>query len=293
MLKEKFLQYLQFEKRYSKHTVTSYNSDLNDFRVFCETSYNLSEVHEADHTIIRSWVVNLMENKLNPRSVNRKLTCLSSFFKFLMKINVLKTNPLLKVVHPKNKKRLPVFVEESKMENLFNLVEFKDDFKGQRDKLILILFYTCGIRLSELINLKINDVHKTGLKVLGKRNKERIIPVIPALSNQVQIYIGLKNKHFSDNKSEFLVLSDKGEKLNEKFVYRKVKLYLSQVTSMSKRSPHIIRHTFATHMLNNGAGLNAIKELLGHANLAATQIYTHNTVEKLKSVYQQAHPLAG
>lgn len=293
MYKEKFLQYLQFEKRYSKHTVTSYACDINDFRVYCETSYNISELHAADHNVIRSWVVNLMENKLSPRSVNRKLTCLSTFFRFLMKLNVLKINPLIKVVHPKNKKRLPVFVEESRMENLFNLVEFKDDFKGQRDKLILTLFYSCGIRLSELINIKTNDINSSGLKVLGKRNKERIIPVIVPLQQQCNLYIGLRNAAFSGNTNEFLLLSDKGQKLNEKFVYRKVKSYLSQVTSAGKKSPHVIRHTFATHMLNNGAGLNAIKELLGHASLAATQVYTHNTVEKLKSVYQQAHPLAG
>jgi len=293
MYKEKFLQYLQFEKRYSKHTVTSYAGDINDFRVFCETSYNFSELHEADHNIIRSWVVNLMENKLSPRSVNRKLTCLSTFFRFLMKMNVLKTNPLTKVVHPKNSKRLPVFVEESKMENLFSIVKFGDDFKGQRDKLILTLFYSCGIRLSELINLRQSDINNLRMKVLGKRNKERIIPVIEPLAEEFRLYSILRNKEFQKKNNDYLLLSDKGEKLNEKFVYRKVKSYLSQVTSMSKKSPHIIRHTFATHLLNNGASLNAIKELLGHANLAATQVYTHNTVEKLKSVYQQAHPFAG
>lgn len=293
MYNKKFLQYLEYEKRYSKHTVTSYACDINDFRVYCETSYNLNDLHEADHNIIRSWVVHLMEMKLNPKSVNRKLTCLSTFFKFLMKLKVLSYNPLKKVTHPKNTKRLPVFVERSKMENLFQEIHFQEDFNGQRDKLIITLFYSCGIRLSELINIKTNDISDERLKVLGKRNKERIIPVCEVLREQIRTYNVLKEKEFKALENDVLIVTNKGQKLNEKFVYRKVKLYLSQVTSASKKSPHVIRHTFATHLLNNGADLNAIKELLGHSSLAATQVYTHNTVEKLKSVYQQAHPLAG
>ncbi|MFZ5552549.1 MAG: tyrosine-type recombinase/integrase [Bacteroidota bacterium] len=291
MFTEKFLQYLATEKRYSRHTITAYAGDLNDFKTYCETSYQIGHIHEAGHSVIRSWVVNLMEIKMSPKTVNRKLTALATFYKFLRKIKVLKNNPLLKVTHPKNNKKLPVFIDKGRMEDLLQKVEFEKSFTGQRDKLIITLFYSCGIRLSELINLKTSDINKNNIKVLGKRNKERIIPVNAFLLCLVKDYNDLKNETFPASECEYLLLTDKGEKLYEKFVYRKVNEYLSKVTSVSKKSPHVIRHTFATHLLNNGADLNAIKELLGHANLAATQVYTHNTVEKLKSVYQQAHPL--
>jgi integrase/recombinase XerC len=288
--KDHFYQYLQFEKRVSKHTLLAYDTDLSQFIEYITSTYEIKNISEINHTLIRSWIVSLMEQQMNPRSVNRKITTLKTFYKFLLRQQIVTENPMLKILSPKTAKRLPVFVEKESMNNLLDNVEFGDDEEGCRNKLIILLFYATGMRLSELIHLKQKDVdlHANQLKVLGKRNKERIIPFHTELKNALEEY--LLKKEVAHN--EYLLTTKGGKKIYEKFVYRLVNKYLSEVTTIEKKSPHVLRHTFATHLLNNGADLNAIKELLGHANLSATQIYTHNTVEKLKNIHKQAHPKA-
>lgn len=292
MLLESFISYLSSEKRYSPLTVRAYADDLETFSIYCKTTFALDAFEEADHSLIRSWVVQLMEEKKNPKSIRRKLSSLNTFFRFLMREEKVKANPVRKVIAPKTSKRLPVFVEESRMENLFREEHFPEGVKGLRDRLILELLYGTGMRRAELIGLKITDVSSDRIKVLGKRNKERIIPVSPALSRCINDYIAVRSELGGAAVAE-LLLNDKGNKMSPEFVYRKVNDYLSGVTSLEKRSPHVLRHTFATHLLNKGADLNAIKELLGHSSLAATQVYTHNSIEKLKNIYKQAHPLGG
>ncbi len=286
--RDSFLQYLQFEKRLSSHTILAYSSDLDQFCSFLQTTYNIKNISEINHTVVRSWIVELMDQKISPRSVNRKITTLKTFYKYLLRQNSVKENPMLKIMSPKTSKRLPVFIEKDNMNVLIDNVDFGDDVDGVRNKLIIELFYATGIRLSELINLKQANVdfYACQLKVLGKRNKERILPFNNEMKNSLQNYISQK----VDLPNEFLFEMKSGKKMYEKLVYRLVNNYLSLVTTIDKKSPHVLRHTFATHMLNNGADLNAIKELLGHANLSATQVYTHNTVEKLKNIHKQAHP---
>lgn len=288
--RDNFLQYLQYEKRFSNHTLVAYTNDLHQFLEYLFISYEIKDTEEINHTIVRSWVVSLMEQKVSPRSVNRKISTLKTFYKYLLRQNTVMENPMLKIQSPKTSKRLPVFVEKQNMDMLLDNIDFGEDFEGQRNKLIIELFYATGIRLSELINLKTSDIDlfNCQLKVLGKRNKERIIPFNNQISESLKKYITQKG----DLEHDYLFINKKGKKIYEKFVYRVVNNYLSQVTTLDKKSPHVLRHSFATHMLNNGADLNAIKELLGHANLSATQIYTHNTVEKLKNIHKQAHPKA-
>src|ERR1035437_2492069 len=288
--RDSFLQYLQYEKRFSNHTLVAYTNDLYQFFEYIQTIYEIKNTEEIDHTIIRSWVVTLMEQKVTPRSVNRKISTLKTFYKYLLRQNIVTETPMLKIQSPKTSKRLPVFVEKQNMDTLLDNIEFGEDFEGQRNKLIIELFYATGMRLSELINLKHSaiDMFNSQLKVLGKRNKERIIPFNKQIGNSIKKYITLK----VDLDHDYLFISKSGKKIYEKLSYRVVNNYLSQVTTLDKKSPHVLRHTFATHMLNNGADLNAIKELLGHSSLAATQVYTHNSIERLKQIYKQAHPKA-
>ena len=289
MLKNKFIKYLTAEKRFSEHTITSYSTDLDQFSIFLFEEYQISEeVTEISFQIVRSWIASLLEKGVTPRSVNRKISTLKTYFKFLIRENVISESPMLKIIAPKSKKRLPVFIEENQIENLLNEVEFDEGFIGERDKLIIELFYVTGIRLSELINIKILDINVSNslIKVLGKRNKERLIPLSINIVNELQTFV---KKH---NLNNYLFTNLGGTKVYTKLVYRVVKKYIGKISSVNKKSPHILRHTFATHMLNNGADINAIKEILGHANLSATQVYTHNTIEKLKTVYKQAHPRA-
>jgi integrase/recombinase XerC len=293
MHQEAFTNYLRFEKRLSPHTVTAYSNDLDQFFIYLKNVYSLTDILEVNHSIIRSWIVSLMENKISARSVNRKISTLKSFYKYLVREKVLEINPMHKIQSPKNPKRLPVFVEESKMNALIEDVSFTDDFEGRRNLLIIELLYTTGMRRIELVNLKETDFnyHNSTVKVLGKRNKERLIPLTPEMKALIKEYVDQRNKSI-EIKSDYLFLTEKGNQIYPGAVYRIVKHSLEKVTTLAKKSPHVLRHTFATHLLNNGANLNAIKELLGHANLAATQIYTHNTIEKLKSVYSKAHPKA-
>lgn len=291
--RDRFLDYIQFEKRFSNHTLTAYKGDLHQFYEYLTSVYEITDLAGVDHTVIRSWVVSLMEAKLDARSVNRKITTLKTFYKFLLRQGIVQENPMLKIQSPKTSKRLPVFVEKQKMNQLLDSEHVQgEDPDRLRDLLILELFYGTGMRLSELINLKTKDVDffSGQLKVLGKRNKERIIPFNAELKAKMEEYIKSKE----EGNLEYFFTRKDGKKLYEKLVYRIVKAYLSdsEMGITGKKSPHVLRHTFATHMLNNGADLNAIKELLGHANLAATQVYTHNTIKKLKDIHKQAHPKA-
>lgn len=289
----KFLDYIRFEKRLSPHTVLAYELDLKQFSDYLKTAYSISDLIEANHVFIRSWIVEMMDKGISARSVNRKITSLKTFYKFLVRENVIKINPTQRIQSPKQSKRLPVFVEQRKMDALLDAGFFDNTFEGIRNKLIIEVFYSTGVRLSELINLKNNNIDLSSLtiKVLGKRNKERVIPITHSLKSEIEKYMSEKAKLVNAN-DEFLFVLENGKKLYQKLVYNVVHKYLAQVTTVDKKSPHVLRHTFATHMLNNGADLNAIKELLGHANLSATQIYTHNTIEKLKKVHKQAHPKA-
>jgi|TARA_B100001093_G_scaffold513168_1_gene584515 integrase/recombinase XerC len=283
-----FLEYLKIEKRYSVHTLVSYESDLLQFDNYLKSVYDGVSLSSVEMLHVRSYMVELLELHLAKSSVARKISTIKSLYKFLKKEQVIDTSPVQLLETPKIDKRLPTFIKEDEIASLFDNFKFEDSFSGKRDKLILVLLYQTGIRLSEIIGLRDKDVRLQEIKVLGKRNKERIIPLSSITNSLVIDYIKVKNDLFPESKSFFI--TDKGNKLYEKFVYRKVNYYLSMVSSKQKKSPHILRHTFATHMLNNGADLNAIKEILGHENLSATQIYTHNTFQKLKSIHKQSHP---
>lgn len=287
---DSFFDYLTYEKKYSAHTITSYKNDISQFFTFINPQEESLTVSEVNYQQIRSWVASLIKDKITARSVNRKLSSLKSFFKYLQRQQIIKNNPMAKISGPKTPKRLPVFVDEHQMEDLFSDVNFEEGFNGQRDRLVLDLFYQTGIRRSELTHLKEVDLDlfNSTIKVLGKRNKERIIPISLALKRNLESYLQVKQELNLSN--PMLLVSEKGHTLSEQAVYNSVKKYLSQVTTIQKKSPHVLRHTFATHLLNNGADINAVKDLLGHANLSATQVYTHNTIEKLKKSYKQAHP---
>lgn len=289
-----FIDYVKFEKRYSVHTVIAYQNDLEEFLLFTKEKYEEVDPARISASIIRSWLASLREHPIQPRSINRKLSTLRSWYKFLLKNKKVEVNPLQKILPPKSGKRLPVFVERIPMDRLLHQVEFPDTFEGHTQRLIIDLLYATGIRRSELINLKNADIDRSAktIKVLGKGSKERIIPISAELLSRMDAYQEEKEQMGFDRVS-FLLVTKKGKKLYPEYVYRSVKKYLGLVTTLEKKSPHVLRHTFATHLVNNGADLNAIKELLGHANLSATQIYTHNTIEQLKTVYEQAHPHSG
>jgi len=300
MFLERFIQYIKYEKRYSPHTVSAYQSDLDQFFSFLnkresgDFSPQITEPSEITYQHIRSWMVEMMTDK-TARSVNRKIATLRKYFKFLLREGLITTNPASKIQSPKTLKHLPVVVEDTKLNALLNDGEvFSDDFKGTRDKLVLETLFGTGIRLAELVTLKEQDIniYEGTIKVLGKRNKERIIPINHELKLLLVKYLDLKKNQNFNNNSTTLLVTDKGSKAYPKLIYLIVQKYLSYISTQNKKSPHVLRHTFATSLLNRGADLNAIKELLGHANLSATQVYTHNSVERLKSIYKQAHPKA-
>ncbi len=287
-----FLHFLEFEKRYSKNTIISYKTDLLQFYNFFKiTNQNeLNYIKNLNHKDIKDWIYNLSDNNLSNKSINRKISTLKKFYKFLLRENIINKNPLTKILSPKQSKKLTKFVNQEQINILLDDTIFDKSKNKLTDKLIISLLYGTGMRLSELINLKIDDVYfaEKKLKVLGKRNKERFIPLHNKLLNDLKDYFSYRKTLNPDN--NFILISLKGKKLYPKYVYRVVNKYLTLVTTIDKKSPHILRHTFATHILNNGAELNAVKELLGHSNLSATQIYTHNTFEKIKTIYKQAHP---
>lgn len=291
---DSFLKYLQFEKRYSPRTLISYETDLRQFNGFLKSTYHEEDVAQANHGMIRSWVVSLVDQKLDSRSVNRKIACLRSFYKFCLKQEAIEKDPMTKVKVLKTRKKLPHFIHEEDMNRLLDNVDFGSDLKGTREKLIIELFYGTGIRLSELIGLKERDlnIRDQTIKVLGKRNKERVIPFARSIVPVIELYLKERNKCVDHREHGLLFVGDKGQPLYPVMVYKVVKKYLDQFTSVEKRSPHVLRHSFATHLLNKGAEINAVKDLLGHTSLAATQVYTHNSMEKLKKVFDQAHPKA-
>ena len=289
---EDFLRYLQAERRYAEHTIKAYKNDLYQFHAFCQDSDH--EGVDLHFRTIRSWVVSLMDSGYSSRTVHRKLTSLSTYCKYLIKEGELDSNPLDRVLKPRLNKRVPTFVEDGKMDLLLDEFEFGEDFKGIRNRLVLDMLYQTGMRRSELIGLSIGSINREGkcVKVVGKRGKERIIPLNEQMLEAVERYLLIREKVVENKTTERLIVTEKGGAAYDKLIYRIVNSYLSMVTTLDKKSPHVLRHTFATHMLNRGADLNAIKELLGHANLSATQVYTHNTYKKLKSIYNQAHPRA-
>jgi integrase/recombinase XerC len=293
MFIEQFIRYLQFEKRFSPHTVTAYKNDLDQFSQYI-VSFQ-SELLNVTHQHVRTWIVSLMDDGIEARTINRKISSLRSFYKFLQRENLIGNSPMIYVRAPKIPKRLPIVITEQKMDILLDAQDvFSNDFQGMRDRLIVELLYGTGMRLSELVNLSEYDinVYEQQIKVLGKRNKERIIPISNSLTKLISDYQLQKLNQNFDNNSAALIVTNQGNKVYAKFIYRTVNLVLSFISTHDKKSPHILRHSFATSLLNRGADLNAIKELLGHSSLAATQVYTHNSVEKLKSIYKQAHPKA-
>ncbi|WP_337993474.1 tyrosine-type recombinase/integrase [Mucilaginibacter sp. KACC 22063] len=292
MFLERFIQYIQHEKRYSAHTVIAYRHDLEQFYAFLDPAIQLQDISHHD---IRNWMVSLMEDKNSSRTINRKIATLRKYFKFLLGEKLIETNPASRVQTPKISKHLPVVVEEDKLSGLLDSEDaFTTDFEGVRDKLVIEMLFGTGMRLAELLGVSETDydLYNGTIKVLGKRNKERLVPVNAQLKTLIAEYLELKKSKIFDNKSLRLIVTNKGADAYPKLIYLIVHKYLSAISTQQKRSPHILRHTFATTLLNNGADLNAIKELLGHANLSATQIYTHNSVERLKSIYKLAHPKA-
>ncbi len=287
-----YLDYLSFEKRYSLHTVVSYQNDLEQFFTYLISQYDSPLLHDIKPIFVRSWLAELKGDRLEAKTINRKASTLKSFFKFLMKMGELAATPMATISALKTNKRLPEFVQENHLETLFNHVEFTDDWNGRTKRLVLQLFYASGMRLTELINLKENqlDTYQSQIKVLGKGNKERIIPISNELLLALKTYVDEKPIKLPEVFNLFT--NTKGKPLQQRVVYGFVRKNLSLVTTIKKKSPHILRHSFATHLMNHGADLNAVKELLGHSSLAATQVYTHNTIEKLKDVYKNAHPKA-
>jgi integrase/recombinase XerC len=297
---EKFLNYLRTEKRCSQHTVDSYSLDLVQFSAYCKSTFEITSLVDVSHQVVRSWMAALMDENYHAASVHRKLSAVNAYMRFQMKEGIISINPARNIPKPKKPSRLPLFVEERGAEALYHIEESEqfirpegaDVFVLKRDELIVTLLYETGIRQAELLGLKDSDVDRSigQIKVLGKRNKTRYVPLGKQMMGRIDAYIKHRNERFPGQPFESLIVTDKGNKVTKSLVYVKVKFYLSQVTTIQRKSPHILRHTFATHMLNNGAELNVIKEILGHSSLAATQVYTHNSIEKLKSIHSKMHP---
>lgn len=287
---DQFSNYILHERRLSKHTLTSYSTDLRQFQNFLEETLRINQFTDATYNEIRMWIVHLKENEISNRSINRKISTLKSLYKYFLIHQKIEINPMLKIIAPKQSKKLPVYFDQKLLNVLFTSEVFTNDFKGIRDILIMELLSGTGIRLTELIHIKASDIGKQEIKVLGKGNKERIVPITTNIASFITLYIKKRNEEFSSEKNQYLLWTNKGDKLYEKFVYRLVNHYLGLVTNEKKRSPHTMRHSFATNMLNNGAQLHTIKEILGHANLSATQVYTHNSIERLKDAYKKFHP---
>ncbi len=292
-LKE-FINHIQIEKRYSEHTVRAYADDISQFAYYLDSNPSRKDLLFAEQEDVRQWMIDMVNSGYLPRTLRRKIASLKAFYNHFLRMGSLRVNPADGVILPKLKKNLPEFIKESSIEQLFDNKMFPPGFSGTRDKLVLELFYATGIRLAEMVNLptKNIDLSKGEIRILGKRNKERIIPLTPRVIGLLKEYRALMEKEYGIGDTDVLILTEKGKACYPKMIQRIVARYLGQSTTLEKKSPHLLRHTFATHMLNHGADLNAVKELLGHANLAATEIYTHNTYEKLKLIYKQAHPRA-
>lgn len=289
-----FLDYLKFQKRYSQHTIVSYRNDLNSFFGYLQQQFGETPLNDIKTVFVRSWLAELKGQGMESKSINRKISTLKSFFKYQLRQEAITVSPMTAIISPKISKRLPQFVDKKDIDTLLEHVEFPDTWEGKTERLIVQLFYNTGIRQAELVGLKEIDISKnnSSIKVLGKGSKERIIPVSNQLMFQMQEYMAEKKKKFEVFDKNFLLITPAGKKLYPRYVYNAVNKYLAMVTTIDKKSPHVLRHTFATHLMNGGADLNAVKELLGHSSLAATQIYTHNTIEKLKDIHKKAHPKA-
>lgn len=289
---ESFISYLSLEKNYSRHTITAYQKDIKEFGSFCLKEFEVECIDDVDYVIIRGWVVSLVNTAISNRTINRKIASLKAFYRFLQRIERISTNPLAKHKALKTSKKIEVPFSEVEMDNVLNQISFEDDFEGNRDKLIIDLLYTTGIRRAELINLKLTDIdlNRNTILVLGKRNKERIVPLLNSTKELFMSYLDKRQELEKVLDERFVFLSKAGVKVYETLVYRVIKRYLTVVSTKVKQSPHILRHTFATHLLNKGADLNSVKELLGHSSLASTQVYTHNSIAELKKVHLAAHP---
>ena len=294
MIINKFIDYLNLEKSYSPNTIKAYFTDLKDFEKFSKSNFDNMNIEESNYSIIRSWIVELVNNGNSNRTVNRKISSLKSFYKFLIKIDSIKISPLQEHMPLKQKKKIQVPFSKEEITSLLDSNYFPNTYKGKLQKTLISFFYFTGVRRIELIELKESNLDlKSGtVKVLGKRNKERIIPLLPKISNLLQEYITERNNVISKLNYDLVFLSNKGDKLSEKFVYRTVSEYFKLVSSKTKKAPHVLRHSFATHLINEGADINSVKELLGHASLSATQIYIHTSMEKIKEVFQKTHPRA-
>jgi integrase/recombinase XerC len=290
-----FLDYLKYEKRYSVHTITSYQNDLTAFTDFLEKSFNIVSLAEVNHSFVRSWLASLKEKNITAKTINRKISTLKSFFKFQLKTGAIAVSPMAKVISPKVGKRLPVFVKEEDAATLLQTLKTSsEDWTSLNTKMLVTIFYATGMRLSELINLKERQIDfiRNQIKVLGKGNKERVIPVSDEVLNMIREYQQQKKRDFEKTDEGVLLVTEKGKKMYPRYAWSLVNKVLGEASTLDKKSPHVLRHTFATHLMNSGADLNAVKELLGHSSLAATQVYTHNTIEKLKNIHKKAHPKA-
>ncbi len=287
-----FLDYLVFEKRFSAHTLISYRTDLTMFSGFIDEVFGKVSLEDITYNMVRSWLARLKDEEMSSRSVNRKISALRSFFKYQLREGNIEISPMAQVITPKNKQRLPVFVKEDDAKALLNMLKSSgDDWNSLNARMLITIFYATGMRLSELIQLKesLVDLGRGQVRVLGKGNKERILPLVPEVVELIREYQGMKKKQF-EKTGDRLLVTEKGKNLYPKYAYLLVNKYLSEIPTLDKKSPHVLRHSFATHLMNQGADLNAVKELLGHSSLAATQVYTHNTIEKLKAVHKKAHP---
>ncbi|MDC6406883.1 MULTISPECIES: tyrosine-type recombinase/integrase [Maribacter] len=287
-----FTDYLALEKKYSVHTVQAYGTDLIEFRDFCESEYSIGDIDYVTYTIIRSWIVSMSDIGISNRTINRKVASLKAYYKFLQKIDILQVSPLLKHKALKTPKKLETPFSENEMQQVLNEIPYSKDFDGLRDQLIIHILYTTGIRRAELVNIKVKeiDLAEKTVKVLGKRNKERIIPLLPETILFIEDYLAERNTIAEAKNTDYLFLTNKGNKIYETLVYRIINKYFRKVSAKVKKSPHVLRHTFATHLLNKGADLNSVKELLGHASLASTQVYTHNSIAELKRIHASSHP---
>ena len=288
---QRFIDYLKFEKRYSSHTVSAYRDDLEQFFLFIESTFGESPIESITTPYVRSWLASLKEQKITSKSINRKISSLKSFFKYQLRIGLLEKSPMIGIISPKAGKRLPVYIEEKDMELLNNHIEFPDNWLGKTDRLLILMFYNTGVRLTELVTLKNSqlDSNARTIRVLGKGNKERLIPISNSLTEEIKLY-QLGKEAGGRNLAETLFVNEQGRQLYVKYAYLAVRKWLSKVTTVDKKSPHVLRHSFATHLMNHGADINSVKELLGHSSLAATQLYTHNSIEKLREVHKKNHP---
>jgi integrase/recombinase XerC len=292
MFISEFIEYLLHEKKYAKHTITAYKADILSFLEFYQSEYDTSEIAKANYAQIRSWIVSLVNDNISNRTINRKVSSLKTYYKFLFKLEQIDKNPLAKHQALKTPKKLQIPFSVQEVEDVIKGLTDNQDFESVRDRLIVELFYATGIRRIELVDLKLSDIdiNKKQIKVLGKRNKERYLPLLSSVCDTLDLYLTARSDLISSQESSFLFLTKKGVKIYETLVYRIINSYFSKASSKVKKSPHILRHSFATHLLNEGANLNAVKELLGHSSLAATQVYTHHSVAQLAKVYKQSHP---